>query len=81
MMRLSFRAHFDGKVIVPDEPANLPVGSPLSVTVDVDDRYAPRTTPEERRAAYDSLIRRIRSRRVPHLSDEAISRESMYEDR
>jgi hypothetical protein len=30
---LSIRAHFDGKVIVPDEPVNLPLNSPLDIQV------------------------------------------------
>lgn len=28
-------AHFDGKVIVPDEPVQLPVGEPLRVQVEL----------------------------------------------
>ena len=28
-------AHFDGKVLVPDEPVQLPVGQPLQVHVEV----------------------------------------------
>lgn len=28
-MPIIIRVHFDGKVIVPDEPADLPVGQPL----------------------------------------------------
>jgi hypothetical protein len=28
-------AHFDGKVIVPDEPAQLPVGQPLRLVVEL----------------------------------------------
>lgn len=34
-MRHSLAAHFDGKVIVPDEPVQLPVGHPLRVHVEV----------------------------------------------
>ena len=30
---LSFRAHFDGKVVVPDEPVDLPVNASLTVEV------------------------------------------------
>ncbi len=30
-------AHFDGKVIVPDEPVRLPVGQPLRVQVELAD--------------------------------------------
>ena len=28
------RCHFDGKVFVPDEPVNLPVGKPIDIQVD-----------------------------------------------
>jgi hypothetical protein len=27
-----FRAHFDGQVLVPDEPVELPIGTPLMVS-------------------------------------------------
>src|SRR6266700_2995508 len=30
-MPVTIRAHFDGRVIVPDEPVELPVGEPLEV--------------------------------------------------
>ena len=33
MITQTIAAHFDGKVIVPDEPVELPVGEPLRVTV------------------------------------------------
>ena len=29
----TLRAHFDGNVLVPDEPVNLPIGCPLEVSV------------------------------------------------
>ena len=32
-MSLMIRAHFDGRVIVPDEPVNLPTGRTLEVHV------------------------------------------------
>ena len=38
MVRLT--AHFDGKVLVPDRPVNLPTGVPLEVTVQTDARDA-----------------------------------------
>lgn len=34
-------AHFDGKVIVPDEPVQLPVGTPLRIAVEVQDAAQP----------------------------------------
>jgi hypothetical protein len=32
-MSMTIRAHFDGKVIVPDEPLELPVDQPLQIEV------------------------------------------------
>ena len=34
-MNHTISAHFDGKVIVPDEPVELPVGQPLRVRLEV----------------------------------------------
>lgn len=33
-MTTTILAHFDGKVFVPDEPVNVPVGTPLRVRVE-----------------------------------------------
>jgi hypothetical protein len=33
VMPVTLRAHFDGKVIVPDEPVNLPVNAPLKIEI------------------------------------------------
>ncbi len=32
---IAFKAHFDGKVIVPDEPVKLPTNRPLAVRVEL----------------------------------------------
>jgi len=32
----SFSAHFDGRVIIPDQPVSLPVGQKLRLTVEAD---------------------------------------------
>jgi hypothetical protein len=34
-MTQTLTAHFDGKVIVPDEPVQLPVGQPLQVHIEL----------------------------------------------
>jgi len=34
-MTHAISAHFDGKVIVPDEPVNLPTGQPLRIHVEL----------------------------------------------
>jgi hypothetical protein len=40
-MTQTIKAHFDGKVIVPDEPVQLPVGQPLRVHVEEAEPAAP----------------------------------------
>ena len=78
---MTIRAHFDGKVIVADEPVTLPAGTPLTVRVEPETFVpAERATMEQRQAAYEAFLARARARPVPHLSDEAISRDSIYED-
>ena len=71
------KAHFDGKVIVPDEPVDLPVNEPLEFEYSVPE---PRLSPEEikrRRAA----LRRFASLAVKgaNIPLEALRRENMYE--
>jgi hypothetical protein len=80
-MTVTIRAHFDGKVIIPDEPADLPVGRPLSVSVNVTDAQPAESTLAEQQAAYDALMERVRTRPVPTLPVDATRRESIYEDR
>ena len=46
-MTRSIRAHFDGKVLVLDEPADLPTGTPLEIEVRLrSDPQAPRQQSE-----------------------------------
>jgi hypothetical protein len=40
-MTQAISAHFDGKVIVPDEPVQLPVGQRLRVVLEVESPTAP----------------------------------------
>jgi hypothetical protein len=42
MMTQTITAHFDGKVIVPDEPVQLPVGQPLRIRLEVAEPAVPR---------------------------------------
>ena len=71
-MSVVIRAHFDGKVIVPDEPVDLPVDEPLEFELK-------QGRSREREAAWQSLL----ASRVPGLqiSDESLRRENFYEDR
>ena len=71
-MSITIRAHFDGKVIVPDEPVDLPIDRPLELELK-HGRSA------EREAAWQGLLAsRISGLSIP---DEALRRENMYEDR
>jgi len=78
VMATRIQAHFDGTMIVPDEPVDWPVGT--AVTVEpaglLDATLAP--TVEERLEA----VRRIASRATHGTSipDEALRRENMYGD-
>ncbi len=76
-MSVRLRAHFDGRVIVPDEPLDVPVNQPLTVSIDT-----PVPVPGDT-ASKLAALNRIASRAVPgvNLPAEALSRESIYEDR
>ena len=71
---IHIRMRFDGKVLVPEGPVDLPVDEPL------DFEYVPpepKWDPEKAKAA----IRRIVSRAKPvGIPLEALRRENMYED-
>ena len=78
MLPVTIRAHFDGKVIVPDEPVDWPVGRSIRVSIDLQEE--PRVpSVEERRAA----LRRLAARAVPgvNIPEEALRRENLYEER
>src|SRR4051812_41421151 len=81
MIHMTIRAHFDGKVIVPDEPVSLPAGTPLTIRVEPE-QFVPaeHATLEQRKAAFESFIARARARPVPSLTDEQIAPDTIYED-
>lgn len=72
------RAHYDGKVIVPDEPVDLPVNQPL----EFDLRGTPKCLPWDPNKAKEA-IKWLEEHAISGLNipDEALRRESMYEDR
>jgi len=53
LMSKNIRAHFDGKVIVPDEPIELPVDQPLEVQLLTTSRAMPES--KERHQALERL--------------------------
>jgi hypothetical protein len=74
-MSVVIKAHYDGKTIVPDEPLDLPVDTPIKVELTVvDDK---RGSSPEREAAWQ----RLKSMRISglHIPDEALRREDLYE--
>ena len=75
-MTLHIRAHFDGRVIVPDEAVHLPINQALSVQLYLVDDPAHEVT-SSRLAAYHRLV----SRGVKGLSirSESLSRENLYD--
>jgi hypothetical protein len=80
-MTVIIRAHFDGKVIVPDEPVALPQGTPLTLSVSTGGgALGDAQPPERQRAAFEEFVARARVRPVPRLPDEATRREGIYED-
>lgn len=79
MMR-RIRAHFDGKVIVPDEPIDLPLHEPLTVqlsTVRPTNGRPSREVVAERRRR---LARAVGCLSGPVIGPEALRRENLYDD-
>jgi hypothetical protein len=78
-MIVTIKAHFDGKVIVPDEPVDLPINQPLSVQLQPMPSQGTAPASDCAREALDRLVARaIHGLRI---SDEALRREHLYEDR
>lgn len=76
------RAHFDGRVIVPDEAVDLPVNQPL----DLDVRHAPMPTngSTDGAATAERLQRLMRVTGTisrPSLPERAFDREHLYDER
>ena len=70
------RVHFDGKVIIPDEPVDLPVGETIEAEFRVPEGQLSAEEIKKRRAA----IKRLASMAIHGLNipDFALSRESIY---
>lgn len=85
-MTLHIRAHFDSRVLVPDQPVDLPVNQPLDVEVTpcgVNGKAGAQIPPSpevirERLRKLDEFFR------LPPLAEiplEALRRQNLYEDR
>ena len=77
-MTQTIDAHFDGRVIVPDEPVSLATAQRVRVTIQPID---PAWTPE-RLEAQKRAVDRLLARPKPQVDipDEAFRRENLYED-
>ncbi|GMU25076.1 MAG: hypothetical protein AMXMBFR13_51470 [Phycisphaerae bacterium] len=75
-MTVQLRAHFDGRVLISEEPVDLPVNQMLNVQVEVPPGL-PNDT-EARLAALDRIAARAVSANLPA---KALTRDSIYEDR
>ena len=62
-MKLSIRAHFDGRYIVPDEPGSLPLNRPLKLHLEAFEP-APTDSEDAQLAAYE----RLRGRAIAGLN-------------
>jgi hypothetical protein len=75
-----FRAHFDGKVLVPDEPVSLPLNQAIELQViatRAPDQEPPKSV-ADRLAALRALAGSIDG---PPISLEALRRENLYDER
>ena len=77
-MTVRIKAHFDGKTIVPDEPVDLPVGTPVTVEFTDPGGVALAPTVEERLAALHRIASRASN--TPGIPLAALRRENMYGD-
>ncbi len=81
-MTRTIRAHFDGSVIVPDEPVDLPVGEPLEVLIKQREDVPPSALDPVIRARLERLARATGTiSGVPVISEEALRRENLYDER
>lgn len=75
-MVIVIRAHFDGKVIVPDEPLNLPVGEPIEAELRLGSLHHDRRA--ETQADWDELAACVIE--GLELTEDAFRRQNLYED-
>lgn len=78
-MAMTIRAHYDGKVIVPDEPVDLPINQTLELEVKPTVAAEQGVALDERRAALERFL--ARAIHGLTISDESLRRENLYDDR
>ncbi len=79
---MTIRAHFDGRVFIPDEPVNLPVDTVLELDIKRTDGVSPEVPKEPadrgKRLAALSQLRRL-SANDPVIPLELLRREHLYD--
>ena len=72
------RAHFDGRVIVPDEPLDLPLNQPLRVelTAETPENGSAKARVAQRLKALEAITGTVAG---PAIPDEALRRENLYD--
>lgn len=75
------RAHFDGKVIVPDEPVDLPVNTPLRIPLQEGSNGPGRLSSEMIEKRLRALSRLSARVPVPAPALESLHRENLYDER
>ncbi|MBI3909498.1 MAG: hypothetical protein HY320_01025 [Armatimonadetes bacterium] len=80
-MSVTIRARFDGRVIIPEEPVDLPIDQPLVVEL----TPVPREEEKPSEAVIRQRLRRLEeaSGRIsaPPIPAEALCRENLYDER
>lgn len=75
-MKTAIRAHFDGKVFVPEEPVDLPEGGKVIIQVLAPSRHLHKAeTPEQFEQLLDEL--RVTAVTGVNIPDEALRREHL----
>lgn len=76
-MSIIFKAHYDGKTIVPDEPVELPINEPIELEFKQEFMFLPWDASKAKEA-----WERLKSMGVSgtNIPDEALRRENMYGD-
>ncbi len=76
-MTTSLKAHYDGRVIIPDEPVDLPVNTPLELQLSP---AAKEPNERDLQEARRRLARATGFLKHPPPPPEALRRESIYDE-
>ena len=82
-MTRNIRAHYDGKVIVPDEPVDLPVDKPLQAQITFT-LSPPKNGGSPSQVIAERLRKLVKGKGClagPSIPAEALRRENLYDER